>query len=113
MTKQTLSAATLNKAIDQYPELEPFREMLQERLFTSPDEVRLTFDELTDSDFLPSVQFALELDDTLRAVAYTSTFGDSEVYKIIGAMRPDLKAKYPRLFVYNATLPQTEELQFT
>ncbi|CAK1774796.1 putative phage-related protein [Vibrio crassostreae] len=82
VAKQGLSATTLNNAIKQAPELEPFREMIQEKLMTSPDEVLFAFDELESGDFLPSVQFVLELDDSLRAVAFASAYGNTRVYRV-------------------------------
>ncbi|MEZ8288744.1 phage minor head protein [Vibrio sp. 10N.237.312.B06] len=82
VAKQGLSASTLNNVIKQSPELEPFREMIQEKLMTSPDEVLLAFDELESGDFLPSVQFVLELDDSLRAVAFASAYGNTRVYRV-------------------------------
>ncbi len=90
VAKQGLSAATLNKTLSQSPELEPFREMIQDKLLTSPDEVLLAFDELKEGDFLPSLQFVLELDDSLRAVAFTSAYGDATIYKLIGVVKSTL-----------------------
>ncbi len=95
VTKQGLSAVTLNKALTQSPELEPFREMIQDKLLTSPDEVLLAFDELKEGDFLPSLQFVLELDDSLRAVAFTSAYGEAKVYQLIGLT----KAQHDKVIV--------------
>ncbi|MCF7495066.1 phage head morphogenesis protein [Vibrio sp. L5-1] len=82
VAKQGLSATTLNNAIKQSPELEPFREMIQDKLLAAPDDVLLAFDELESGEFLPSVQFVLELDDSLRGVAFASAYGNARVYRV-------------------------------
>ncbi|WP_253910219.1 phage minor head protein [Vibrio aestuarianus] len=91
ITKQGLSSAALSKALVQAPELEPFREMIQDKLLASPDEVLLVFDGLSDGSFLPDLQFVLELDDSLRALALASAYGDSTVYKILSMAKSELK----------------------
>lgn len=91
VTKQGLSAATLSKALTQSPELEPFREMIQGKLLASPDDVLLVFDELKDGNFLPSLQFVLELDDSLRAVAVASAYDDATVFKIVSMLKSELR----------------------
>ncbi|MDE1352141.1 phage head morphogenesis protein, partial [Vibrio aestuarianus] len=80
----------LSKAITQSPELEPFREMIQDKLLASPDDVLLVFDELKSGDFLPSLQFVLELDDTLRAVAYLSAYDSVAIYKLISMNKTEI-----------------------
>jgi len=91
VTKQGLSAATLSKAITQSPELEPFREMIQGKLLASPDEVWLVFDELKDGSFLPSLQFVLELDDSLRAVAFASAYDSSQIHRLVSMTISELE----------------------
>ncbi len=90
VVKQGVSTATLSKALIQSPKLEPFREMIQDKLLTSPDEVLLVFDELKDGNFLPSLQFVLELDDSLRAVALASAYDKATVYKILGMNKTEI-----------------------
>lgn len=91
VTKQGLSTATISKAIIQSPELEPFREMIQDKLITSPDEVWLVFDELKDGSFLPSLQFVLKLDDSLRAVAFASAYDSSQIYQLVSMTKSELE----------------------
>ncbi len=91
IAKKGLSAATLRKTVKQSPELEPFREMIQDKLLTSPDEVLLIFDELKDGSYLPSLQFVLELDDSLRAVAFASAYDKATIYKIISMKQVEIE----------------------
>ncbi len=91
VTKQGLSVTTLSKALTQSPELEPFREMIQDKLITSPDEVWLVFDELKNGSFLPSLQFVLELDDSLRAVAFASAYDSSQIYQLVSMTKSELE----------------------
>ncbi|MCG3724784.1 phage minor head protein [Vibrio cincinnatiensis] len=91
VTRQGLSAATLSKAITQSPELEPFREMIQGKLLASPDDVLLVFDELKDGHFLPGLQVVLELDDSLRAVAFASAYDSSQIYRLVSMTKSELE----------------------
>lgn len=91
-SKQTLSASIVNQAIKQSPALEPFKEMINEQLMTSPDEVLFAFDELKEGDFLPSLMFVLELDESLRAVAFLSAYDESAVYKLVGMSKGNLNS---------------------
>ncbi|MDV2356974.1 phage minor head protein [Vibrio cholerae] len=93
VTKQGLSSVTLSKAITQSPELEPFREMIQDKLLTSPDDVLLVFDELKDGNFLPSLQFVLELDDSLRVVAFASAYDSSQIYRLVSMTKSALEQR--------------------
>lgn len=91
VTRHGLSAATMSKAITQSPELEPFREMIQGKLLASPDDVLLVFDELKDGNFLPGLQFVLELDDSLRAVAFVSAYDSSQIYRLVSMTKSALE----------------------
>ncbi|SKA56672.1 phage minor head protein [Enterovibrio nigricans] len=83
----------LKEAIDDTPKLNPYYEMISERLIADSDEVLFGFteDSAASGDFIPSLQFILHLDDELAAMAHVAAFDSEQVYRIDAVSRADLK----------------------
>ncbi|NAW59324.1 MULTISPECIES: phage head morphogenesis protein [unclassified Vibrio] len=82
VSKHVLSAATLNKAIKYSPELEPFREMIQEKLLSQPDAIWYGLDHMADGAWLPVLTYQLVLDDQHSALALVAAFDEAIVLNI-------------------------------
>ncbi len=63
-----MSSRVIDKAIKQYPQLEPFREMITSRQMQSPDELALLFHSIETGEE-PVLGFALQLDNQYWSVA--------------------------------------------
>ncbi|RYU41902.1 phage head morphogenesis protein [Aliivibrio finisterrensis] len=94
-TKRSIPSKVLKEAVDNTPELNPFYEMMSERLVADSDEVLFGFTELntTSGDFVPSLQYILHLDDELTAMAHVAAFDSEEAYRIDVISKADLNTE--------------------
>ncbi|MGR6858884.1 phage head morphogenesis protein [Aliivibrio salmonicida] len=91
-TKRSIPSKVLKEAVDNAPELNPFYEMMSERLVADSDEMLFGFTELNtvSGDFVPSLQYILHLDDELTAMAHVAAFDSEEAYRIDVISKADL-----------------------
>ncbi|HBC3388687.1 TPA: minor capsid protein [Vibrio parahaemolyticus] len=80
--KSRVSTAVLDKAIQETPELNPFKEKLAGTNLDDVDGILFGFDELDGGEWLPTLQYLVALDDKRTAVMLMAAFDKAEVYTV-------------------------------